>query len=134
MEIIYRADDGREFDDEEACELYETMKAMPKELLGFKLYDAGGDEVPLFDEEYRVDDDFYYIITHSVEESATLYDILHDAGISSPWDNHGWQNCSERFEAGQYYYDCEDCRWRNFKDFEETYNHMLSIFNQDKGK
>ena len=129
MEIIYRADDGREFDDEEACELYETMKAMPKELMGFKLYDVGGDEVPLFDEEYRVDDDFYYIVTHSAEEASTLYDILHDHGISSPWDNCRWGNT---FEAGRYYYDCEDSRWKNFKDFEETYNHMLSIFNQGK--
>ena len=130
MEIIYRANDGREFDDEEACELYEKMKAMPQELMGFKLYDAGGDEVPLFDEEYRVDDDFYYIVTHSEEEAMTLYDILHDSGISSPWDNRGW--AGNKFEAGRYYYDCEDSRWKNFKDFEDTYCHMLSIFNQGK--
>ena len=130
MEIIYRANDGREFDDEEACELYEKMKAMPQEQMGFKLYDAGGDEVPLFDEEYKVDDDFYYIVTHSAEEALTLYDILHDYGISSPWDNRGWAGNS--FEAGCYYYDCDDNRWKNFKDFEETYQHMLSIFNQGK--
>lgn len=129
MEIIYRANDGREFDDEEACELYETMKDMPKELMGFKLYSIDGDEVPLFDEEYRADDDFYYIVTHSAEEASTLYDILHNAGISSPWDNCRWGNT---FEAGRYYYDCDDCRWKNFKDFEDTYNHMLSIFNQGK--
>lgn len=129
MEIIYRANDGKEFDDEEACELYETMKDMPKELMGFKLYGIDGDEVPLFDEEYRVDDDFYYIVTHSAEEASTLYDILHDHGISSPWDNCRWGNT---FEAGRYYYDCDDCRWKNFKDFEDTYNHMRDIFNQGK--
>lgn len=131
MEIIYRANDGREFDDEEACELYEKMKAMPRELMGFKLYDAGGDEVPLFDEECRVDDDFYYIVTHSAEEASTLYDVLHDYGISSPWDSRGWAD-GNPFEAGCYYYDCDDSRWKNFKDFEDTYNHMLSIFNQGK--
>lgn len=130
MEIIYRANDGREFDDEEACELYETMKDMPKELMGFKLYDAGGDEVPVLDEDYRVNDDFYYIVTHSAEEASTLYDIFHEHGISSPWDNRGWAGNS--FEAGRYYYDCEDSRWKNFKDFEDTYCHMLSIFNQGK--
>ena len=130
MEIIYRADDGREFNDEEACELYETMKAIPKELMSFKLSDISGDEVPLFDEEYRIEDDFFYIVTHSAEEASTLYDILHDYGISSPWDNRGWAGNS--FEAGCYYYDCEDSKWKNFKDFEETYNHMLSIFNQGK--
>lgn len=129
MEIIYRANDGKEFDDEEACELYETMKDMPKELMGFKLYGIDGDEVPLFDEEYRVDDDFYYIVTHSAEEASTLYDILHDHGISSPWDNCRWGNT---FEAGRYYYDCDDCRWKNFKDFEDTYNHMRDIFKQGK--
>lgn len=132
MEIIYRADDGKEFDNEEACELYETMKDMPKELMGFKLYDLDGYEVPLFDEDYCIDDDFYYIVTHSVEEAATLYDILHNAGISSPWDNRSWAR--NDFEAGCYYYDCDDSRWKNFKDFEATYNHMLSIFNQGKGK
>lgn len=129
MEIIYRANDGREFDNEEACELYEKMKAIPQELMGFKLYDAGGDEVPLFDEEYHVEDDFYYIVTHNAEEASTLYDIFHEYGISSPWDNCRWGNT---FEAGHYYYDCEDCRWKNFKDFEDTYCHMLSIFNQGK--
>ena len=132
MEIIYRANDGREFDDEEACELYEKMKAMPQELMGFKLYDADGNEVPLFDEEYRVDDDFYYIVTHSAEEASALYDILHDHGISSPWYNHGW--AGNNFEAGRYYYDTRECVWKNFKDFEETYNYMIDIFNQDKGK
>lgn len=129
MKIIYRANDGKEFDDEEACELYEKMKSIPKELMGFKLYDAGGNEVSLFDEEYRVEDDFYYIVTHSAEEASTLYDILHDYGISSPWDNRGW---GVNFEAGCYYYDCEDSRWRNFKSFEHTYYYMLSIFNQGK--
>ena len=131
MEIIYRANDGREFDDEEACELYEKVKAMPQELMDFKLYDAGGDEVQLFNEEYRVEDDFYYIVTHSAEEASTLYDILHDAGFSSPWDNHRWTD-NNAFCAGCYYYDCEDSRWKNFKDFENTYCHMLSIFNQGK--
>ena len=131
MEIIYRANDGREFDDEEACELYEKMKDMPQEQMGFKLYDLDGYEVPVFDEDYRVEDDFYYIVTHSAEEASILYNILHDAGISSPWDIRGWGN---DFEAGCYYYDCDDCRWKNFKSFEYTYHHMLSIFNQGKGK
>ena len=131
MEIIYRADDGKEFDDEEACELYEKMKDMPREQMGFKLYDIVGDEVPLFDEEYRVDDDFCYIVTHSTEEASTLYDILHDHGISSPWDKRSWAD-NNTFEAGCYYYDCEGNRWKNFKDFEKTYHHMLSIFNQGK--
>lgn len=130
MEIIYRADDGKEFDNEESCELYEKMITMPRELMNFKLYDLDGYEVPLFDEDYCVDDDFYYIVTHSAEEASTLYDILHDAGVSSPWDNRAWANHS--FEAGRYYYDREDSKWKNFKDLEDTYCHMLSIFNQGK--
>lgn len=130
MEIIYRAFDGKEFDEEEKCELYEKMSTMPRELMNFKLYDLDGYEVPLFDEDYCVNDDFYYIITHSAEETSTLYDILHDAGISSPWDNRSW--AKHDFEAGCYYYDCEDSKWKNFKDFENTYCHMLSIFNQGK--
>lgn len=129
MEIIYRAFDGKEFDDEELCEAYERIRTTPSECLGFSLYDANGDVVQLFDEDYRVNDDFYYIVTHDKTEAAALYDILNDAGISSPWN--GTDN---NFEAGRYYYDSEDYKWKNFKDFEDSYNYMLNIFNQDKGK
>ena len=129
MEIIYRAFDGKEFDDEELCEAYERFMSTSKECMGFNLYDVNGDAVQLFDEEYRVNDDFYYIITHDEVESTTLYNILHDACISSPWDG----TC-DNFEAGRYYYDTRECVWKNFKDFEETYNYMIDIFNQDKGK
>ena len=131
MEIIYRAFDGKEFKEEEQCEAYERIKTMPKEYMGFKLYDLDGYEVPVFDEEYRVEDDFYYIVTHSEEEASALYDILHDAGISSPWDYRGLA-VSYDFKAGWYYYDCDDSKWKNFKDFEDTYNHMRDIFNQGK--
>ena len=131
MEIIYRAFDGKEFDEEEKCELYERVQTTPKGLMGFKLYDTDGEEVTLLDEEYNINDDFYYIVTHNREEAASLYDILHDAGISSPWDKHGW-SIGNDFEAGCYYYDCDESRWKNFKDFEDTYNHMRDIFNQGK--
>lgn len=133
MEIIYRAFDGKEFEEEEQCEAYERIVTAPVECMSFKLYGADGDVVELLDEEYRINDDFYYIITHDETEAATLYDILHDAGISSPWDSRGWAN-GNPFEAGRYYYDTEDAKWKNFKDFEDNYKFMLNIFNQDKGK
>ena len=130
MDIVYRAYDGKEFDSEEDCELYETVSTIPKEHLGFKLFDRYGEPMPLLNEDNLVYEDFYYIKTHSAEEAATLHDILCTVGYGSPWDNRGW--AGNKFEAGCYYYDCEDSRWKNFKDFEDTYNHMLSIFNQGK--
>lgn len=131
MEIIYRANDGKEFDSEEDCELYETVSTIPKEHLGFKLFDRYGEPMPLLNEDNLVYEDFYYIKTHSAEEAATLHEILYTVGFGSPWDKHGRQNAFE-YGAGCYYYDCEDSRWKNFKDFEDTYCHMLSIFNQGK--
>lgn len=132
MEVIYRAEDGKEFESEEQCEAYERIVSTPTKHMGFKLYDFDGEVVQLLDEDYRVNDDFFYIITHDETESATLYDILHDAGISSPWDNRGWGD--NNFEPGRYYYDKEDYKWKNFKDLEGTYRNILCIFNQDKGK
>lgn len=129
MDIIYRAYDGKEFDSEEECEAYETISAIPKEHLGFKLFDLNGEPMPLLNEDNSVCENFYYIKTHSTEEAATLHEIMRTVGICSPWDG-----TNNNFEAGRYYYDSEDYKWKNFKDFEDSYNYMLNIFNQDKGK
>ena len=127
MDIIYRAYDGKEFDSEEDCEVYETISTIPKEHLGFKLFDRDGELMPLLNEDNSVCEDFYYIKTHSAEESATLHEIMRTVGIYSPWDGHSWQNGFE-YGAGCYYYDCNNSEWKDFKEFEHTYETMRNVF------
>ena len=131
MDVIYRAYDGKEFDSEEECELYETISTIPKEHLGFKLFDLDGELVPLLNEDNSVCENFYYIKTHSAEESATLHEIMRTVGICSPWDGHSWQNGFE-YGAGCYYYDCNNSEWKDFKEFERTYETMRNVFKDDE--
>ena len=131
MDIIYRAYDGKEFDSEEDCEVYETISTIPKELCGFKVFDRYGEQMPLLNEENLVYEDFYYIKTHSAAEAATLHEILRTVGFSSPWDKHGWQNAFE-YDAGCYYYDPDDSEWKDFKEFEHTYETMRNMFKDDE--
>lgn len=131
MDIVYRAYDGKEFDSEEDCELYETVSTIPKEHLGFKLFDRYGEQMPLLNEENLVYEDFYYIKTHSAAEAATLHEILRTVGISSPWDKRCWNSAYE-YGAGCYYYDCEKSAWKDFKEFEHTYETMRNVFKDDE--
>lgn len=131
MDIVYRAYDGKEFDSEEDCELYETVSTIPKEHLGFKLFDRYGEPMPLLNEDNLVYEDFYYIKTHSAKEAATLHDILRTVGVSSPWDKHCWNDAYE-YGAGCYYYDCEESTWKDFKEFEHTYETMRNMFKDDE--
>lgn len=131
MDIVYRAYDGKEFDSAEDCELYETVSTIPKEHLGFKLFDRYGEPMPLLNEDNIVCEDFYYIKTHSAEEAETLHEVLRTVGYGSPWDQHGWKNSFE-YGAGCYYYDCDDSEWKDFKEFEHTYETMRSMFKDDE--
>ena len=131
MDVIYRAYDGKEFDSEEECEAYETISTIPKERRGFKVYNRYGEQVPLLNEDNLVYDEFYYIKTHSAEEAETLHKILRTAGLISPWDKQGCQNAFEH-DAGCYYYDCDDYEWKDFKEFEQTYETMRNIFKDDE--
>ena len=131
MDVIYRAYDGKEFDSEEECEAYETISTIPKERLGFKLFDLDGELMPLLNEDNSVCENFYYIKTHSAEEAATLHEIMRTVGIYSPWDGHSWQNGFE-YGAGCYYYDRNDSEWKDFKEFEHTYETMRNVFKDDE--
>ena len=135
MDVIYRAYDGKEFDSEEKCELYETIstihKEHPKEYLGFKLFNRDGELMPLLNEDNTICEDFCYIKTHSAEEAATLHEILNTVGLSSPWDKQGGQQTYE-YSAGCYYYDFNDYNWKDFKEFEHTYKTMRNMFKDDE--
>lgn len=128
MDIIYRAFDGKEFDDEEECEAYERRAQMPKELMGFKLFDDTGAETKLFDEEYRVNEEIFFIITHSAEEAEALHEVLHDEGISSPWDK-GWGTRTAReFCAGEFFYDSSEDDWFDFATYEQRFLEIRKVF------
>ena len=131
MDIIYRAYDGKEFDSEEECEVYETISTIPKERCGFKVFNRCGEQVPLLNNDNLVYDEFYYIKTHSAEEAETLHKILRTVGLSSPWDQSSWQNGFE-YSAGCYYYDCNNSEWKDFKEFEHTYETMRNVFKDDE--
>lgn len=131
MDIIYRAYDGKEFDSEEECEAYETISTIPKEFCGFKLFDLDGEPMPLLNEDNSICENFYYIKTHSAEEAATLHKILRTVGVMSPWDQCSRRNNFE-YSAGCYYYDCDNSEWKDFKEFEHTYETMRNVFKDDE--
>lgn len=128
MDIIYRAFDGKEFNDEEECEVYERHAQMPKELMGFKLFDDTGTETTLFDEEYRVNDEIFFIITHSAEEAKTLHEVLHDEGTSSPWDNGWGGRVAREFCAGEFFYDSSEDDWLDFAAYEQHFLEIRKVF------
>lgn len=134
MEIIYRAKDGKEFDDDYECEKYER-KLREAELFntGIILLDYYNEKInsPIYKSEtiYHI----YFPTEESInffkqvyeEENDPIVDrlILNEEVKPNIW--YHWNDCEEQFDSDEY-------KIRQLKDHIEEYNDILKKINQEE--
>ena len=130
MEIIYRADDGTEFESEQECHEYETnnaelFKAMRYEMLAYddqgNILDLGNwDPIEL---EYAFEQISY--ITFETQNAIDLFTSkAKDFGL--PYFKNG---INRPLVVGErYYYDFKNDIWRCIEDEQKKLNEIADVF------
>lgn len=126
MKVVYFADDGTPFDDEDDCLIYERKQEATVRLTESHFWYRDGR--PMSIQEFLNGKaeccDFMEIANN--EEAETVHDFLTDEGIPSPWQD--WR--VDRPSAGQYYW--ENDEWYNLETEFARFRCIMDVF-VDKG-
>jgi hypothetical protein len=121
MEIIYRADDGREFDNEYECEAYENQQKLKSMNLQSRFFDEGGHLIPMEDLVYCVERAWYMEIA-TMEEARFLAEYAErEVGIVL---------FEDKPQVGRFYY-TENEEWRPIEDLYQRYAKVNNIFERE---
>ena len=110
MDIIYRASNGKLFDDEDECIDYERNVLTPHT---FKMWDENGN--PLSNNDNNYGKAFYL----NIESEDELSDVLEE------FSYYGWTTTGLNGKGLYYYYDDDYC-WRNTDDLIKFYNNLVN--------
>jgi len=121
MEIIYRADDGTEFNNEDDCAEYEEKQRIGEMKLASRFWDNKGRPMAINNLAETVENAYYAEL--ATDEEAVFIDnyayekvgccIFEDAGDA---------------EAGRYYYDSYRDAWKNIEELNKPYREVLAVF------
>lgn len=121
MEIIYRADDGREFDNEEECEAYENQQKIRNMNLQSRFFDENGRLLPIEDIIYCVEHAWYMEIA-TMEEARFLAEYAErEVGIIL---------FEDKPQVGRFYF-IENEEWRPIEDLYQRYVKVKNIFERE---
>lgn len=121
MKIIYRADDGREFDDEYECEAYEDQQKIKDMNLQSRFFDENGYLIPLEDIVYCLERAWYMEIA-TMEEARFFAEYAErEVGIIL---------FEDKPQVGRFYY-AENEEWRPIEDLYQRYAKVNDIFERE---
>ena len=117
MEIIYRANDGTEFKDEDECLLYESKKVIANMNLQSRFFDFDGNQMDITD-LYNCIENGWYMEIANMEEAKFIAEYSEkEVGIvlfeSKP-------------SIGRFYFEGEE--WHNIEKLYAVYADKLKIF------
>lgn len=123
MEIIYRADDGTEFYDENDCVEYEERQRLSEMNLTSRFWDRTGHPLLIEDLAGTVEHAYYAELTTD-EEAAFIDDYAYErVGCCIFGDG-------EEPKAGRYYYDPYHEMWKNIEELNKRYQKVLAVFGE----
>lgn len=119
MEIIYRAADGTEFEDEDECLLYESKKTIAHMNLQSRFFDFDGNQMDITDLYNCIENGWYMEIANMEEAKFIAEYAEREVSIvlfaASP--------CTGRF-----YWDADVEEWHDIEDIFNKYQKQLKIF------
>ena len=134
MRVAYYADDGTEFESEEACHKYENKLhdlMYEHQHNGFCAYDDDGDEVDF--SEYDLENledafqDISYLKFNSVKAIESFLEQARYYGLCELEED-----LRRRPEVGErYFYDWDKDKWTCLEDKQRALNEIASIFESD---
>lgn len=124
MHVVYFADDGTRFEDEDECELYELKQKLTAAITESLFFNEDGKYMTT-EEWLTVPDRCDYMTVASNEEAELIYKYLRETvGLCHPWED--WR--VDKPTAGRYYYSRNDDRWHNFDKEHAELLRILNIF------
>lgn len=120
MRIVFFADDGTRFEDEDECEQYELKHKLTAAITESFFYNFDG--YYMTTEQWLADPESCdYMVVANDEEAELIYKYLRETvGLCHPWED--WR--VDKPTAGRYYYSHNDDRWHNF---DEEHGKLLRI-------
>lgn len=126
MKVVYIADDGTQFEDEDACKEYEYVDKMKGKFPTTRFFDIHCKPMKFIGTGEFCESLFYFDVrTH--EEAELLHQFFIDCGFDSPWKRQRWSE-KVTISTGYYFYDTEEERWRNVEELYAIYKEKLKIF------
>lgn len=121
MKIIYRADDGTEFYNEDDCTEYEEKQRISGMKLASRFWDRNGH--PLLIEDLAGTVTYaYYAELATDEEAVFINDYAYKKNDYCFFDEE------DEPKAGRYYYDSYRDLWMNIEELNKSYREVLTIF------
>lgn len=121
MKIIYRADDGTDFFNEDDCVEYEESQRISEMKLASRFWDNKGRPMAInnlaetvehaYYAELATDEEAFFIDSYAYEKVGCC--IFEDAGDA---------------KAGRYYYDSYRDAWINIEELNKPYREVLAVF------
>ena len=124
MHVVYFADDGTRFEDEDECEQYELKQKLTAAITESFFFNENGKYMTT--EEWLADPECCdYMVVADNEEAELIYKYLRETiGLCHPWEN--WR--VDKPTAGRYYYSHNDDRWHNFDEEHGELLRIMKIF------
>lgn len=119
MRIVYVAEDGREFDNQYKCELYEQRQKVIKRNLRSRFFNHDGKPMNINDLGKCVEEGWYM-------EIATIEEALFIAEYAEEY--YGLVLFEGMPQVGRFYFDEESEEWRSIESLYTPYVELLKIF------
>lgn len=120
MKIIYRADDGTDFNSHEECEAYESKKKIAALNLQSRFFDHSGNLMDITDLYDCIEDGWYMEIADAVEAEFIADYAEREVGIIVFFKS--------KPTAGRFYWDNNIDKWRNVEELYAAYAEKLKVF------
>lgn len=122
MEIIYRADDGREFDNEYECEAYENQQKIAALNLKSRFFNCEGQLLDITNLDDCIENGWYMEIA-TMEEARFLAEYAEENVRMTLFETTP--------QVGRFYFDGNDEQWHPIEDLYTPYARALKVFEEE---
>lgn len=119
MRIVYVAEDGREFDNQYECELYEQRQKVIKRNLRSRFFNHDGKPMNINDLGKCVEEGWYM-------EIATIEEALFISEYAEEY--YGLVLFEGKPQVGRFYFDEASEEWRSIETLYTPYAELLKVF------
>ena len=126
MTIKYIADNGTEFETQEACEEYEYCLKMRGAFPTTRFFVTPEGKAAPFNATAEFCESLWFIEVNDLDEAEKLHQWFNDCGCGSPW-GRAYRAC-DKVTLGRFFWDSQRDEWRNVEELYKTYWNTRAVF------
>ena len=125
MKVVYIADDGAQFEDEDECKEYEYVNQMKGKFPTTRFFNRECQAVP-FLATCEFCESLFYVEVNDFEEANRLHEWFNDCGFDSIWRRDFKKG--RNITLGRFFYDTKEDGWRNVDELYNAYKSVEEVF------